>query len=72
MNLFWGQIFKWMIQIFGGILGQMTPTIFAELREFLERMYAKAIATPNPIDDFAIGLLLDILSITRPDVKIDV
>jgi len=72
MNLFWGQIFKWMIQIFGGILGQMTPTIFAELREFLEGMYLKAIATPNPFDDFAIGLLLDILSISRPDVKIDV
>jgi len=72
MNIFWGQIFKWMIQIFGGILGQMTPVIFAELREFLERMYVKAGTTPNPFDDFAIGLLLDILSITRPDVKIDV
>ena len=66
MNVFWGNIFKWVIQIFGGIIGQMTPTILAELKEFLTALYKKALATPNPWDDFAIGLLLDILGIPRP------
>ena len=66
MNNFWAGIFKWVIQIFGGIIGQMTPTILAELKEFLTGLYKKALATPNPWDDFAIGLLLDILGIPRP------
>jgi hypothetical protein len=67
MNMFWGGIFKWMIQIFGGIISQMTPSIFAELKKFLEVLYLKAVATPNPLDDFAIGLVLDILSIAKPE-----
>ena len=66
MNLFWGQIFKWMIQIFGGIIGQVTPGIVLELNNFLTNLYKKALATPNPWDDFAIGMLLDILAIPRP------
>ena len=66
MNVFWGGIFKWVIQIFGGIIGQMTPAITAELNALLTNMYKKALATPNPWDDFAIGMLLDILAIPRP------
>jgi hypothetical protein len=66
MNVFWGNIFKWVIQIFGGIIGQATPGIIAELNAFLINLYKKALATPNPWDDFAIGLLLDIMGITRP------
>ena len=66
MNVFWANIFKWVIQIFGGIIGQMTPAILGELNAFLTNMYKKALATPNPGDDFAIGMLLDILAIPRP------
>jgi hypothetical protein len=66
MNVFWGNIFKWVIQIFGGIIGQMTPAILAELKAFLTELYKKALATPNPWDDFAVGMLLDILGIPRP------
>lgn len=66
MNIFWGNIFKWAIQIFGPIIGQVTPAITAELNVFLTGLYKKALATPNPWDDFAIGMLLDILAIPRP------
>ena len=66
MNVFWGSIFKWIAQIFAGIIGQATPAIVAELNVFLTNLYKKALATPNPWDDFVIGMLLDILAIPRP------
>jgi hypothetical protein len=66
MNVFWGNILKWMFQIFAGIIGQMTPAIIEELKIFLTGLYKKALATPNPFDDFAVGMLLDILGIQRP------
>ena len=66
MNVFWGNIFKWVIQIFGGIVGRVTPAIAAELNAFLTNLYQKALATPNPWDDFFVGMLLDILAIPRP------
>lgn len=66
MNVFWGSILKWIAQIFAGIIGQATPGIILELSAFLTNLYKKALATPNPWDDFAIGMLLDILAIPRP------
>jgi len=66
MNVFWGSILKYVFQIFAGIIGQMTPSIIAELNAFLTGLYKKALATPNPFDDFAVGMLLDILGIPRP------
>jgi hypothetical protein len=66
MNNFWSGIFTWVIQIFSGIIGQVTPTIKTELNEFLTSLFKKAVATPNPWDDFFVGMLLDILAIPRP------
>lgn len=66
MNVFWGNVFKWVIQIFAGIIGQVTPGIIAELNVLLTNLYKKALATPNPWDDFLVGMLLDILGIPRP------
>lgn len=66
MNVFWGGILKYVFQIFAGIIGQVTPSIIAELNTFLTGLYKKALATPNPYDDFAVGMLLDILGIPRP------
>lgn len=66
MNVFWGSILKYVFQIFAGIIGQMTPSIVAELQGLLIGLYKKALATPNPYDDFAVGMLLDILGIPRP------
>ena len=66
MNVFWGSILKYVFQIFAGLIGQMTPAILSELKAFLTNLYNKALATPNPYDDFAVGMLLDILGIPRP------
>jgi len=66
MNVFWGSILKYVFQIFAGIIGQMMPSIIAELNALLTGLYKKALATPNPYDDFAVGMLLDILGIPRP------
>jgi hypothetical protein len=66
MNAFWGGILKYVAQIFAGIVVQVTPAIVAELNILLTALYKKALATPNPWDDFAVGMLLDILSIPRP------
>lgn len=66
MNVFWGSILKWIAQIFAGLAPQVTPVIAAELNAFLTNLYKKALATPNPWDDFAVGMLLDILAIPRP------
>jgi hypothetical protein len=66
MNVFWGNVLTWVMQIFAGIIGQVTPTIKAELNAFLTNLYKKALATPNVWDDFFVGMLLDILAIPRP------
>jgi len=66
MNVFWGMVFNWVIKIFGGLVSQVTPAISAELNAFLTNLYKKALATENPMDDFFVGLLLDILVIPRP------
>jgi len=66
MNVFWSGIISTVVQIFGGLLGQITPSLKLELNQFMTALYKKALATPNPWDDFAVGLLLDILAIPRP------
>jgi len=66
MNAFWGSIISGALKVFMGLMGQVTPAIAAELNAFLTSLYKKALATPNPWDDFAIGMLLDILAIPRP------
>jgi hypothetical protein len=64
--------FSWamVLQILGGVLGPIlntiTPSIKTLLNDFLTDLYRKALATPNPWDDFAVGMLLDILAIPRP------
>lgn len=66
MNVFWAGILKYVLQIFAGIILQMTPTFIAELNDLLTQLYKKALSTPNPWDDFAVGMLLDILAVPRP------
>jgi len=69
MNAFWGGILKYIAQIFAGIIVQMTPVLLDELKEVLINLYKKALATPNPWDDFGIGLLLDIFGIPKPPIE---
>jgi hypothetical protein len=66
MNAFWGGIISAALKIFSGLMGAVTPSLAAELNAFLTALYKKALATPNPWDDFAVGMLLDILAIPRP------
>jgi hypothetical protein len=66
MNAFWSGVLGYVAQIFGGIITQVSPMIKAELNAFLTQLYLKALATPNVFDDFAVGMLLDILAIPRP------
>jgi hypothetical protein len=66
MNFFWQGVISAMVKIFASILGSVEPGLKAELSAFLTDLYKKALATPNPMDDFVIGLLLDILGIPRP------
>jgi hypothetical protein len=65
-----GISWKWLIQILvnliGPILSLISPAIKAALNEFLTNLYLDALKTPNPWDDFLVGLLLDILAIPRP------
>lgn len=66
MNAFWAGVFKIVTQIFGGIVGNVTPGLVKDLKDFLLAKYIEAVKTVNPWDDFFYGLLLDILSIPRP------
>jgi hypothetical protein len=69
MNAFWGSIISNVLKIFLGLMGQLTPVIKDELNAFLIALYKKALATPNPWDDFAVGLLLDMMGIPRPPAE---
>lgn len=60
----------WVLELFGKILvplfNLITPELRTLLNDFLTSLYLKALATPNPWDDMAVGFLLDILAIPRP------
>lgn len=70
MNMFWTAILSAVARIFAGILAMASPMIKVELNDFLTALFKKALATPNPWDDFAIGMLLDILAIPRPPPEV--
>lgn len=50
------------------ILAVMTDKIVEELKTLVVRMYTKASATENPLDDLLVGFLLDVMDVERPDV----
>lgn len=62
----WALILQIIGQVLGPLLGVLTPVIKDALNKFLTQLYLDAIKTPNPWDDFAVGLLLDVLAIPRP------
>lgn len=49
------------------MLKVVTPMIRDLLDDVLLKLYAKAQATENPIDDLFVGFLLDILDIPVPE-----
>lgn len=60
-------IFKVIVLLLGPIIRAVTPAIEEELEKFALKLYAKAEATDNPIDDLFVGMLLDMLDIPRPE-----
>jgi hypothetical protein len=52
------------------ILGALLPLLSDEIRELVEesvlKLYEKAQATPNPWDDFMVGVLAKMLGIKLP------
>lgn len=62
----WVSILAIIGQMFAPLVGAITPVIKDELNKFMTELYKKALATPNPWDDFFVGLLLDIMVIPRP------
>lgn len=65
-----GISWSWLIQILlsalAPIMGSLSPVIKAALNDFLTKLYLDCLRTPNPWDDFLVGMLLDILAIPRP------
>lgn len=66
MSAIWTTILNAFISLLGPLLSTVTPAIKQELNVLLTDLFKKAQATPNPWDDFLVGLLLDILAIPRP------
>lgn len=66
MNVFWTGILKVFASMLAGIVGNVTPGIFASLKEMLTAKYVEALKTENPWDDMFLGMLLDVLAIPRP------
>jgi len=66
MSIGWGWLINLIASALGPIIGVLTPAIKTALTDFLSKLYLDALKTPNPWDDFAVGVLLDILGIPKP------
>jgi hypothetical protein len=62
----WTALLNILGSVLGPLLGAISPSIKDLLNGFMTDLYKKCLATPNPWDDFAVGLLLDVLGIPRP------
>jgi hypothetical protein len=67
MNIFWNGVFRAVARVLLPIIQMATPSLIEEIRTFLKGLYAKALETPNPWDDFLVGLMLDMFGIERID-----
>ncbi len=66
MNMFWQQMIQMLVRVLASLLAGVTPAIAVKLKDLLTGLYVEALKTDNPMDDFVLGLLLDILAIPRP------
>ncbi len=66
MGVSWKWIIELLVKVLGPVIAILSPMISQALKDALLDLYKKALATPNPWDDFVVGFLLDILSIPRP------
>jgi hypothetical protein len=63
----WEGLLRILALILGPLLNALTPTIRELLGDALRKVYAKALATPNPVDDYLVGFLLDVLQVPREE-----
>lgn len=63
----WVSVIKIIAIILSPLLAVVSPMIKKFLGEQLQDLHRKALATDNPVDDLFTGLLLDLLSIPRPE-----
>ena len=64
----WKGILKIVALILGPLLKIVSPMIKDALTDVLQKLYLKAYATENPVDDLLVGLLLELLGIPYPEV----
>jgi hypothetical protein len=68
-DMSWKWVIDLLLRMLGPITSILSPAIKAALTELLLKLYADAVKTPNPWDDWFVGFLLDILSIPRPVIS---
>ena len=62
----WNFVLTVALPIIREILEKFSPELRRLLCEFAMGLYGKAKATPNPYDDIAAALLLDLLGLETP------
>jgi hypothetical protein len=65
----WKWVIDLLLKMLGPIVAILSPAIKAALTEMLLKLYADAVRTANPWDDWFVGFLLDMLSIPRPTIS---
>ena len=66
MGFTWTWVIQLALKVLLPLFSLITPELKKLLEDFLTQLYLKAVLTENPWDDLAVGFLLDILGIPRP------
>lgn len=69
MNALGNLALKAAIPILQLVFSAATPWLRKELEGALRNLYAKALATPNPLDDFGVRILCQIVNVDLTDVQ---
>lgn len=59
----WSWLIPLIVSVLKPVIKVLTPMIREAMEKWLKEWYPKAVATPNPWDDFLVGILCDILGI---------
>ena len=59
----WGWLVSLIVVVLKPIVNALTPMIREEIEKAVKLWYPKALATPNPWDDFLVSFLAKILKI---------
>ncbi len=60
-------ILKLALPVLPQIMKLVTPILRETLEGFIEDLYAKAKATPNPVDDVLVGILAGLVGVEIQD-----